>query len=272
VVTDPLQDKTIADFGEQWLAYTDNRGYYASRDLLDDVFGPLVDLSSLAGTRIAEVGAGTGRFVQLFAAAGARHIVAVEPSRAIDVLRRNTAAHRERITYLHEPGDRLPATGDLDYAFSIGVLHHIPNPAPVITAMFRALRPGGRCAIWVYGQEGNRVYLAALGAVLSLTRRLPHGLLAVVVWLVYWPAACYMHACRWLPLPMARYMREVWLRFDPATRRLVLYDQLNPAYAKYYTQSEVRQLMEAGGFVDVVLHHRHGYSWSAVGRKPDQPA
>lgn len=266
--TDRVRRRTIDDFGEQWQAYTENRGYYASVGLLADVFGPLLDLEAIAGARVAEIGAGTGRFVRLFADAGARHIVAVEPSRAMAVLKRNTAADQARITYIEAAGDQLPPSGDLDLVFSIGVLHHIPDPVPVMKAMLGALRPGGRCAIWVYGAEGNRAYLLVAHTLRMITRRLPHHLLAGLVWLLYWPTAAYMHASRVLPLPLAKYLTEVLLRFDPATRRLVLYDQLNPAYAKYYREAEVRRLLIEAGFSDVRLYHRHGYSWAAVARKP----
>jgi SAM-dependent methyltransferase len=265
-MSDRLAEQTIRDFGEQWTTYTDNAGYYASRGLLEDVFGPLLSLHAIRDCKVADIGAGTGRFVRLFAEAGAAHITAVEPSAAMRVLRENTRDLAHRITYIEAPGDQLPPSGDLDCVFSIGVLHHVPNPLPVLEAARRALRSGGTVAIWLYGKEGNRVYLFVLRALLTLTRRLPHAVLAALVWLLYGPLWIYMQACRVLPLPLAKYMREILLRFDPARRRLVLYDQLNPAYAKYYTREEARSLVERAGFDDVRVYHRHGYSWAVTGR------
>jgi SAM-dependent methyltransferase len=229
----------------------------------------LLDVESLRGRRVVEIGAGTGRFVRMFLEAGATHVTAVEPSAAFDVLKRNTADVQERLSYLQTPGDQLPPSADADFVFSIGVLHHIPDPAPVVASAYAALRPGGTIGIWVYGKEGNGMYLAALHTVVAITRRLPHALLAATVWALYWPLAAYMHACRIVNLPLAKYMREVLLKFDPPTRRLVLYDQLNPAYAMYYTEAQTRSLLERGGFTDIRLHHRHGYSWSAAARRPE---
>ena len=54
----------------------------------------------------------------------------------------------------------------------------------------------------------------------------------------------------------------------PAKRRVVIYDQLNPAYATYYSRAEAEALMAGAGFVDIRLHHRHGYSWTVTGRRP----
>jgi SAM-dependent methyltransferase len=268
-MTDRLQQQTIADFGEQWTNYTENRGYYASSGLLSDVFGPLLDVAALAGCRVAEIGAGTGRFVRVLVEAGASFVLAVEPSAAMEVLQRNTR-DLTNVKYLQAPGDRIPPTADFDFILSIGVLHHVPNPDPIVAAAWHALRPGGTIGIWLYGKEDNGLYLWALGAARAFTRRLPHTLLAAFVWLGYWAVAAYMHACRVLPLPMAAYMRDVFFRFDRPTRRLVLYDQLNPAYAKYYVEAEARALLERAGFTDVSIYHRHGYSWAVTGRR--QPA
>ncbi|MFO8241012.1 MAG: hypothetical protein R6T90_08445, partial [Dissulfuribacterales bacterium] len=65
-MTNKVSSKIIADFGRQWTNYTENTGYYASADFLDDLFGPLIDKESIKGRKIADVGAGTGRFVKMF--------------------------------------------------------------------------------------------------------------------------------------------------------------------------------------------------------------
>jgi hypothetical protein len=60
----------------------------------------------------------------------------------------------------------------------------------------------------------------------------------------------------------------VMLPLTPSARRVVIYDQLNPAYAKYYRRGEAEALLASQGFTDVKLHHRHGYSWTVLGMKP----
>lgn len=263
-----LQAKTIADFGEQWTQYPDSEGFFGSVDLFNDIFHPLLSAGDVAGARVAEIGAGNGRFVNILAAAGAAHVIAVEPSDALRVLRDNTRAFSDRITYLEVTGDRLPASADLDYVFIIGVLHHIPEPDPVVAASFRALKRGGALAVWLYGREGNALYLFVARLLWGVTRRLPHRALAIFVAALYPLFWCYMTACRWLPLPLAAYMRRVMRPLTPAKRRLVIYDQLNPAYAKYYTRAEAHDVLARQGFADIRLHHRHGYSWTVMGTRP----
>jgi SAM-dependent methyltransferase len=147
------QARTIRDFGEQWTAYPDNSGYYGSTELFRDVFGPLLEQMAVERACVADVGAGTGHFVRILLEAGAAHVTAVEPSEAFSVLRANTTDLRDRITYLKVPGDRLPSSGDMDLVFSYGVLHHIPDPAPVVRALSGR---SGRGASAPFGSTGGR--------------------------------------------------------------------------------------------------------------------
>ena len=121
--------------------------------------------------------------------------------------------------------------------------------------------------MWIYGREGNLAYLTLFRLLHGVTKRLPHAALAGLVWCMGWVLDVYILACRLLPLPLRHYARNVLAKLTRDKRRLVIYDQLNPAYAKYYTQAEARTLLEGAGFGDVRLHHRHGYSWTVVGRK-----
>jgi SAM-dependent methyltransferase len=260
-------DQTIKDFGEQWLKYTDNEGYYGSLELFEDILSPFLRPNEIKGCKVAEIGSGTGRIANMVLAAGVRHVIAVEPSDAFKVLIRNIV-DPERVTCLKITGDQLPPYGDLDYIFSIGVLHHVRDPGPVVRAAFRALRPGGRFLVWLYGKEGNSLYLLLLKPLRIITKHLPHFILATLVEIIYWPVAFYVKLCRRFPLPLRGYMLWVFERFSPGKRRLALYDQLNPSYAKYYSQKEAKGLLGGMGFANVLVHHRHGYSWTVIGTKP----
>jgi SAM-dependent methyltransferase len=263
-----LPDRTVADFGEQWTRYPDNSGWYGSLGLFEDVFGPLIDVREIAGRRVADVGSGTGRIVHMLMEAGAAHVTALEPSDAFPVLQANTARWGDRVQCLHLPGDAISPEARVDWVFSIGVLHHVPDPRPIVQAAFRALRPGGRIAVWLYGREGNGLYLALVEPVRAVTTRLPHPVLAALSGVLTVALGLYVAACRILPLPLRGYMRRVIARLSFTKRYLVVYDQLNPAYARYYTRDEAHALLANAGFTDVRLYHRHGYSWAVTGRKP----
>lgn len=262
-----LAERTVADFGEQWVRYTDNSGFYGSVELFHDVFGPLLGPDDVRGRRVADVGSGTGRIVHMLVAAGAAHVTAIEPSAAFAVLEEATQCHGDRVRCLRAAGDQIPAE-DFDLVVSVGVLHHVPDPRPVLRAAWRALRPGGTLAVWVYGREGNEAYLALVLPLRWLTVRLPHRPLVGLCWLLTAGLGLYAAACAHLPLPLRGYMRSVVSRLPRDKRFLVVYDQLNPAYARYYRRQEAIEMLAGAGFTEVEAYHRHGYSWALSGRRP----
>ena len=261
------KDQTIKDFGEQWLRYSNNEGYYGSLRLFSDILSPFLTPEDIRGSRVAEIGSGAGRIVNMLLQAGAKQVIAVEPSQALEVLSHNIQ-EPQKVVLLKVTGDQLPPYGNLDFVFSIGVLHHIENPAPVVEAAFKALRPGGHFLVWLYGREGNGLYLALIEPLRVLTKRLPHFILAFLVWAISIPTPIYIKLCHRFPLPLRRYMMSVFEKMSPEKRRLIIYDQLNPAYAKYYTQYEAKKLLSDGKFVNIRIHHRHAYSWTVIGTKP----
>ena len=263
-----LAEKTISDFGEQWLSYRENPGYYGSAALLADIFGPLLSTDEVNGLRVADIGSGTGRIVNMLLDVGATHVYAVEPSAAMQVLRDNIASRADQVTCIEDVGERLPSGLDLDLVVSIGVVHHIPEPDPVVRAAHGALRPGGRFLVWLYGHEGNEAYLRIAQPLRRITVHIPHFALVGFTHICIIALDVYIALCRFLPLPMRSYMREVLARFPRTTRRWTIYDQLNPAYAKYYTQDEAKRLLASAGFEDVGIYRRHGYSWTVIGTKP----
>ncbi len=262
-------DSTIRDFGAQWTRFTDNSGYYGSLELFADICGPLLEVERIAGATVVDIGSGSGRIVNMLLDAGAAKVVAVEPSAAIDVLRENTRDRAERVRYVHAPGSEIPGDVAADYVFSIGVIHHIPEPEPVVERAFAVLKPGGRALFWLYGREGNELYLRLVEPLRKVTTRLPDFLLVGVSHFLNVVLDAYVFLCRFLPLPLRAYAREHLARIGRRKRFLTIFDQLNPAWARYYTRRQAEELMAAAGFRDVRLHHRHGYSWTVTGTRPN---
>ena len=265
--TPGLAEQTIADFGDQWTRFQGNEGYYGSTQLLEDILQPLVGVSEVAGRNIAEIGSGTGRIVRMLLEAGAAQVCALEPSAAYDVLVQNVGPYASRVDCLRATGEQLPRDRQFDLVVSIGVLHHIPDPAPVMRASYDGLKPGGRMLAWLYGREGNALYLALTLPLRRVTTRLPHRAVLSLARCFMTTLIPYVWLCRRVRLPLGGYFANVFGRMSRDKQVLIVYDQLRPAYARYYSRAEAIALFSAAGFEDVRVHHRHGYSWTVVGTK-----
>lgn len=266
--TERQTEQCIRDFGSQWTDYTDNSGYYASVELFNDIVSGLLTEDEVKGARVADIGSGSGRIVGMLLGAGAAHVTAIEPSAAMDVLKQNLKDQADKITFVQQRGEAVGECQNLDLVFSFGVIHHIPDPAPVVAASHKALKQGGKVLYWLYGHEGNELYLAFIQPLRAVTQRMPDFMLKGLCHAMNVALHGYLFLCRkFSRLPMRAYMLNMIGNLTPAQRYLTIYDQLNPAYAKYYTRDEVLALLHDAGFADVQIAHRHGYSWTVVGTK-----
>ncbi|HEY59643.1 MAG TPA: methyltransferase domain-containing protein [Anaerolineae bacterium] len=262
------ENQTIKDFGDQWKLFQNNTGFYASIDLFEDFCGPLLDISDVKGKRVLDVGSGTGRIVNMLLDSGAKSVVAVEPSDAFQLLKKNTEERSDKVKYFNLPGESIPKEIEVDYAFSVGVLHHIPNPLPTVKRVYEILKPNGKFIIWLYGREGNEIYLKIIKPIKRITSTIPDFLLIGLAFFLNILATFYISAGKFVNLPLQDYINKIFSKLSWKNRQMIIFDQLNPAYAKYYSQEEAERLLQHAGFINVRFHHRHGYSWTVIGIKP----
>ena len=121
-----LGGKTIDDFGEQWTAFSDTSGFFGSWDLLADFIHPF-DMARFRGARVADIGAVTGRHVQGLLAAGAREVLAIEPSKAIELVRKRFGDGKSgKMVPMQLTGALLPPPAQLNSAVSGAGTHPFP--------------------------------------------------------------------------------------------------------------------------------------------------
>lgn len=112
------------------------------------------------GETILDVGCGTGTFaIMLKAACPTARVIGADPDeQVLDLARGKAAAAGVEVEWFQAMGDELSsvlADGAADVAVSSLVLHQCPMPMKraILTAMFAALKPGGRLFIADYGEQ-----------------------------------------------------------------------------------------------------------------------
>lgn len=113
----------------------------------------LVDLESLAGKRVCDLGCGIGRW-SYFLKGRCRERVLVDFSDAIFTARRNLDDSSDCLFFMADL-KRLPfRDGFSDFLFSLGVLHHLPTPCLEETRRLKRSAP--RLLVFLYYALDNR--------------------------------------------------------------------------------------------------------------------
>jgi len=158
----------------------------------------------------------------------------------------------------------LPFKDRFDLAFSIGVIHHLEYPERALKKMARAVKPGGRVVIWVYGRENNRWLVSVFNPLRQmLFSRLPIGL---THHLSLYPAVLVWVLLR-LGVRPIEYFRLI-AKFDFPHLRAIVFDQMLPRIAHYWPRETVARMMVEAGLEDVRLTWVNQMSWSAIGTRP----
>jgi SAM-dependent methyltransferase len=261
-----IREKTISDFGEQWQIHGKiDEDYWSSKELLKDYVGDLFDFVQIKKKKIAEVGSGCGRIIHMLSKFNPSELHAIEPSEGMDVLKRNCLHIKNLITH-NKKGDEFEIE-NLDYVFSLGVIHHILNPHSVLVNIRKSLGENGKFIIWVYGRENNFFYLAFYKAICGLTKALPNFIVDKISYLLNVLLVPYIFFCKFFKLPLRDYFLKVFAPCGWEKRKYIIFDQLNPEYAKYYRKHELITELEEAGFKNIKLYHRHNYSWTAICEK-----
>ena len=268
--------RTAVAFGWEWNRFSELDTRYRRQFL--DWIRP-VDAGFFRGKTVLEGGCGKGRHTALAADFGARAVVALDLSDAVDAAWRNTrhlpAAHVVQGDIL-----RPPVKAVFDYVFSVGVLHHMPVPEEGFRALVSKIRPGGHVSAWVYGREGNGWIVHLLNPVRErVTSRLPHRVLDVVaalvtvpLWLVtklvYGPTGGRLGQ---RTLPYGPYLSYIAV-FPFLEQRTIVFDHLVAPVAFYLRRDEFAGWFERAGLEEVSIEHHNANSWRGFARVPAEIA
>jgi SAM-dependent methyltransferase len=270
-----VKTETASRFAEEWLRWSDLRDYYE-----DEFFAWIAPLrpSDFADKLVFEGGCGKGRHTAIAASCGARAVVAIDLGDSAFVAFRNT----RNLPNVHIAfGDLLrpPVKPVFDLAFSVGVLHHLPDPAAGFRSLASRVRDGGQVSFWVYGQEGNEWITRYVNPVrVNFTSKLPAGLLRALCWP---PSALLWSVIKLFYRPRSNGKGPAFLPYGDYFASMYSYpfdeihanvfDQMVTPVAYYLRGDEVRAWV-ATGFEDVAVRSHRGYSWSGIARVKQEDA
>lgn len=172
--TDAVQVATALSFGFEWTRFPEMYEHWQQSFL--DYMRPHSP-EFFRGRKVLDAGCGNGRFAHHAGKYGA-NVWAIDLGPAVEVARRNceTLPNVQVLQAdLHNPPFEFES---FDFIYSIGVLHHLPDPEAAFQRLLRFLKPGGEIQIYLYWKPERQTLKSALltgvTAIRQVTSRLPH--------------------------------------------------------------------------------------------------
>jgi ubiquinone/menaquinone biosynthesis C-methylase UbiE len=274
-----LDPEVTRGFGREWSTFRQDNNSLPQQQrakIFDDYFRifPWHLLPAGGGVGI-DVGCGTGRW-SVSVAPRVEHLHLLDASADALAVAKQNLRSAKNISYHLNSVANIPLPADsLDFAFSLGVLHHVPDTQAAIDAVAGKLKPGAPFLLYLYYAFDNRpAWYRALWRATNLARlvisRLPHALrLAVsqaIAALVYWPLARASRPMIRLglspkSLPLSYYADKSFY-----VMRTDAYDRFSTRLEKRFTRIEIERMLQSAGFENVRFSDREPF-WCAVGIK-----
>jgi SAM-dependent methyltransferase len=217
---------------------------------------------------VLDAGCGKGRHAFLAASYGAREVVAVDLSGAVEAAFANTRS-LPNVHVVQADLLNLPFQAPFTLAYSIGVLHHLPDPKAGFLAVASHIRPGGRICTWVYGREGNEWIVRFVDPIRKgITSRVPR-----ITRVLSFPPAVILYAALklfylpartrpWLKriLPYSDYLCAI-SGYTFAENFWNVFDQLVAPTAFYHREEEIVDWYRTAPVEQVLIGRHNGNSW-----------
>jgi SAM-dependent methyltransferase len=262
---DDEQRETAANFGAQWLVF-DHVADHHERQFLDWI-SP-VEPDFVRGKVVLEGGCGKGRHTRLIGEWGARDVIGIDLSEAVEAAYRNTR-DLPNVHIVQADIYRPPFRKCFDYAFSVGVLHHLPDPRGGFASLVRQLKPGGAISAWVYGRENNGWIVHFVNPLRErITSKMPPKLLYLFSYL---PSAALFLLLKSIYAPLAKTRISRFLfysdylgyiaRFPFREIHNIVHDHLTAPVAFYISREDFEEWFRAADTRNVEIHWHNRNSW-----------
>lgn len=268
-----LAPKVVAGFGAEWSRFDQEQLDASERDRIFHDYFEIFPWASLGDAASgADIGCGSGRWAKVVAPLVGKLNLVDASDEALGVARRNLASSPNAVFMQASVGALPFENGALDFAYSLGVLHHVPDTRQAMTEVARVLKPGAPFLVYLYYAFDNRpLWFRYLWRASDLVRRvisvlpnfLRHFVCDVIAATVYWPlarSAALLEKFGREPgaLPLSYYRDKSFY-----TMRTDALDRFGTRLEQRFTRKEITSMLEAAGFRDVRFSDREPY-WCAL--------
>jgi ubiquinone/menaquinone biosynthesis C-methylase UbiE len=277
-IEENLDKAVAAGFGREWSTFdqSETELSIADRQAIFESYFRIFPWNDLPPDAIGlDVGCGSGRWAVMVAPrVGHLHLLDASEA-ALSVAKRNLAKAGNVTFHLASVGDIPLENASLDFAFSLGVLHHVPDTAAAIRDVAAKLKRGAPFLIYLYYALDNRpwwfraIWRASDLLRLVISRLPPKGKLLTSQFLaatIYWPLARFAALLERAGVSSRMVPLQAYCDRDFYVMRTDAYDRFCTRLEQRFTRQQIEQMLLESGFGEIRFSDDPPF-WCAVARK-----
>ena len=273
-----IDAKTVEGFGDEWTRFDQTGMSEEDTKKYFDYYFSVFPWSDLPKDAIGfDLGCGSGRWAKL-AAERVGKLHCIDPSISIEVARKSL--HTLENCEFHQLSvDEMPFSDQsMDFGYSLGVLHHVPDTSAAIATCVSKIKPGGPFLLYLYYSFDNKPpWFRTLWQMSDLIRkvvsRMPYGLRYVVSQIlalfIYWPVARVAKIAEFLGADVNNFPLTAYRDSGFYVMRTDALDRFGTRFENRFTRLEIKTMMESAGLEDIRFSESIPF-WCAVGVVSDK--
>lgn len=276
VQTPNLDQATVDGFGDEWSRFDQTTLAPGEHLALFNQYFHIFPWTALAPDAAGvDVGCGSGRWARHVAPkVGRLYLVDASPL-ALGVAARALCDTDNTFLHVASAGQLPFASDSLDFGYSLGVLHHLPDTASALRECVRCLKKDAPFLLYLYYAFDNRPswyrwlwrasdVIRRVVSIMPMTLR--YGLSQAVAGLVYWPLARFARLASRTGLDTTSWPLVYYADRSFYTMRTDALDRFGTQLEQRFSRAEVTAMMHGAGLWDIVFSSTPPF-WCAVGFK-----
>ena len=269
-----IDPKTVDGFGREWSSFDQNGLSDEDKSKIFDDYFHVFPWDKLSSNAVGiDVGCGSGRWAQVVAPR-VGHLHLVDASQDALQGSKNNLSFSVNCTFYHAAVRDLPFSDkSLDFAYSLGVLHHVPDMADAIRAVAKKLKQGSPFLVSLYYAFDDRpIWFRMVWAISDVMKRsichlqymLRLPLYQLIAAIIYFPCARVaqlLDSAEMMPRswPLAYYRDKSFY-----VMRTDALDRFGTLLEKRFSKQEIKLMLENSKFNNIHFSDKQPY-WCAVG-------
>ena len=267
----------VKGFGEEWTKFNYSESSLKEQEKILESYFEIFPWNLVSKDKSIgiDIGCGSGRWANFISEKTNKLILLDASNSALEVAKRNLSK-KNNVSFLNQSAGEIELENNsIDFAYSLGVLHHIPDTKGALMEINRILKEGSPLLLYLYYNFDNKPLFYKIIWMLTnplrlIISRLPFKLKfftsQIIAFLVYFPLARLSKLLEKIGLSSKNFPMSQYKDLSLYVMKTDALDRFGTRVEKRFSKQQIQKMLEDCNFEDIKFSDNAPY-WCCVGYK-----